>query len=226
MMYTRKPNAAARQQSQRTTRQTQEVNRPTSIKPQPHTVSQPRYNSSRGFITLSSTPVHGIGNFFGQTFFSFWRFDTCCTRLDFWLGYIALIIASTKLSGVFYHIRNRIMMNGVSGGTAWFLSMLALILTFLLAVYFVLAQLALAVRRLRDTNSELAMMAIVTGVFLLACIVPPLEALIPFLGKLLHTLVPPIFILIPSLLAAFKSPVNYSGKPGYMVFHWNHFGRH
>ena len=200
------------------------VNNPGTAGKSPQSSRRPRARHY-GFISLSCRPLHNIGNFFGQTFCSFWRFDTCSTRLDFWLGYIALIIVSQKFRGFFYEVRNSIIEHGARGFTAWLVSMLALALTLLAAAYFVVAQLALAVRRLRDANSELAMVSIITGVLLLAFIIPIFSSVIPFLGDWLHKLVPPIFMLIPLLLAAFKSSKRYPDKPAYMVFHWNRFGQ-
>lgn len=173
----------------------------------------------KDLIELKSKPEYNLGNFIGQTFCSFWRFDTCSTRYDWWLGQVILLIlmpTSGVLNQWYYASRHTIVdQDGPNP--------LLILISVVLAVYAIVAELALTIRRLHDSSTSpwilLFPLVTIPANFVagaIAFIIGPLMALI------LVAIVGLVGALVPVIILGFTPPLNIiNDEPRYMVFHWD-----
>lgn len=171
----------------------------------------------KDLIELKSKPEYNIGNFIGQIFCSFWRFDARSTRRDWWLGQVVLLLILTPASTVLrheYYIEKYTTQESTNP--------LLLLLSAVVAIYVIIAEIALTARRLRDTGSSPWMMLmplLVIPATLLAGIIAPLIG--PLLAFILVILVDIVGVAVPLITSAFTpSIITNNDKPRYMVFHW------
>lgn len=107
----------------------------------------------KDLIELKSKPEYNIGNFIGQIFCSFWRFDARSTRRDWWIGQVVLLLILTPASTVLrheYYIEKYTTQESTNP--------LLLLLSAVVAIYVIISEIALTARRLRDTGSSPWMM--------------------------------------------------------------------
>lgn len=173
----------------------------------------------KDLIELKSKPEYNLGNFIGQTFCSFWRFDACSTRYDWWLGQVLLLIlmpTSGVLNQWYYASRHTIVdQDGPNP--------LLILISVVLAVYAIVAELALTIRRLHDSSTSpwilLFPLVTIPANFVagaIAFIIGPLMALI------LVAIVGLVGTLVPVIILGFTPPLNIiNDEPRYMVFHWD-----
>lgn len=173
----------------------------------------------KDLIELKSKPEYNLGNFIGQTFCSFWRFDACSTRYDWWLGQVILLIlmpTSGVLNQWYYASRHTIVdQDGPNP--------LLILISVVLAVYAIVAELALTIRRLHDSSTSpwilLFPLVTIPANFVagaIAFIIGPLIALI------LVAIVGLVGTLVPVIILGFTPPLNIiNDEPRYMVFHWD-----
>lgn len=173
----------------------------------------------KDLIELKSKPEYNLGNFIGQTFCSFWRFDACSTRYDWWLGQVLLLIlmpTSGVLNQWYYASRHTIVdQDGPNP--------LLILISVVLAVYAIVAELALTIRRLHDSSTSpwilLFPLVTIPANFVagaIAFIIGPLMALI------LVAIVGLVGALVPVIILGFTPPLNIiNDEPRYMVFHWD-----
>lgn len=171
----------------------------------------------KDLIELKSKPEYNIGNFIGQIFCSFWRFDARSTRRDWWIGQVVLLLILTPASTVLrheYYIEKYTTQESTNP--------LLLLLSAVVAIYVIIAEIALTARRLRDTGSSpwMMLMPLITiPATLLAGIIAPLIG--PLLAFIMVMLVEIISVAIPLITSAFTpSIITNNDKPRYMVFHW------
>ena len=171
----------------------------------------------KDLIELKSKPEYNIGNFIGQIFCSFWRFDARSTRRDWWLGQVVLLLILTPASAVLrheYYIEKYTTQESTNP--------LLLLLSAVVAIYVIISEIALTARRLRDTGSSPWMMLmplLVIPATLLAGIIAPLIG--PILAFILVLLVDIVSVAVPLITSAFTpSIITNNDKPRYMVFHW------
>lgn len=171
----------------------------------------------KDLIELKSKPEYNIGNFIGQIFCSFWRFDARSTRRDWWIGQVVLLLILTPASTVLrheYYIEKYTTQESTNP--------LLLLLSAVVAIYVIIAEIALTARRLRDTGSSPWMMLmplLVIPATLLAGIIAPLIG--PLLAFILVILVDIVGVAVPLITSAFTpSIITNNDKPRYMVFHW------
>lgn len=171
----------------------------------------------KDLIELKSKPEYNIGNFIGQIFCSFWRFDARSTRRDWWLGQVVLLLILTPASTVLrheYYIEKYTTQESTNP--------LLLLLSAVVAIYVIIAEIALTARRLRDTGSSpwMMLMPLITiPATLLAGIIAPLIG--PLLAFILVILVDIVGVAVPLITSAFTpSIITNNDKPRYMVFHW------
>lgn len=172
----------------------------------------------KDLIELKSKPEYNLGNFIGQTFCSFWRFDACSTRYDWWLGQVILLIlmpTSGVLNQWYYASKHTIVdQDGPNP--------LLILISVVLAVYAIVAELALTIRRLHDSSTSpwilLFPLVTIPANFVagaIAFIIGPLMALI------LIAIVGLVVTLVPVIILGFTPPLNIiNNEPRYMVFHW------
>lgn len=173
----------------------------------------------KDLIELKSKPEHNIGNFIGQTFCSFWRFDACSTRYDWWLGQVVLLLILVPASGVlnrwYYLSRHTIVDQEIPNP-------LLLLISAAVAIYVIVAEIALTIRRLRDTGSS-PWMILFPLINIPANLIAGSIAIIigPLFAYILAIFVGIIGIAIPLVTSAFTpSQIINIDKPRYMVFHW------
>lgn len=171
----------------------------------------------KDLIELKSKPEYNIGNFIGQIFCSFWRFDAHSTRRDWWIGQVVLLLILTPASTVLrheYYIEKYTTQESTNP--------LLLLLSAVVAIYVIISEIALTARRLRDTGSSPWMMLmplLVIPATLLAGIIAPLIG--PLLAFILVILVDIVGVAVPLITSAFTpSIITNNDKPRYMVFHW------
>lgn len=172
----------------------------------------------KDLIELKSKPEYNLGNFIGQTFCSFWRFDACSTRYDWWLGQVILLIlmpTSGVLNQWYYASRHTIVdQDGPNP--------LLILISVVVAIYVIISEIALTARRLRDTGSSPWMMLMPLITIPATLIAGPIAYVIgPLLAIILVFLVEIVSVAVPLITSAFTpSIITNDNKPRYMVFHW------
>ncbi len=171
-----------------------------------------------GFIEISDKPTFNLGNFLGQTFCSFWRFDTRSTPYDWWLGQSLLLIFVPSIAALireYYTPRNFVYQDGMN-------SFLLLILA-VAAVYGVVAEAALTARRLHDAGSSVWILLFALIIIPAILVAGAITILIgAWWSYVLAIIAGIIGVAIPFVTVAFAPSQNTnSNEPRYMIFHWD-----
>lgn len=214
------PDSAAGQQPSYTTQ-------PTASGDQNHNVQSNIDNSLanakkfdiKDLIELKSSPEYSIGNFIGQTFCSFWRFDACSTRYDWWVGQIILFIFVPAVSNLSHVFSASAFSAAYDNGASISASKLVL---GIIAIYCLACEVALTLRRYKEANVSpwtILLPAMWIPINIAAVVLFPLIGIMS--AGILACIAEFIFVAVPVYIAAIYPPEKTSKyEQRYMVFHW------